>query len=418
MKPGFDRFAALECLTVAIQALSRARTISEVSEIVRRAARTLSGADGATFVLRDGELCHYVDEDAIAPLWKGQRFPMEACVSGWVMRHARAITIEDIYADPRIPADAYRPTFVKSLAMTPIRRTDPIGAIGAYWAAQSTPSREEVDALQTLADSTSIALENVRLYGELQDKIVILSHREARLREQRDTLDVFARSLAHDLKEPAHTIHSFAQLLAQHPLPDMAQRHLQFINDAGARMAMLVNVVFDYTRIDPDQLNKSNFSLNDAADEAVSALANFIAERGASIRTTRLPAVCADRDLVVRVLQSLIHNAIAHSTTPVDILIEGAESEDVARVYVSDNGPGVDSDQRDKIFTPFHRLNRDGAYSGMGLALCRKIIAFHGGKIECAPAPSGQGAVFSFSLPKTSSNAQPRGQVMSLVHAA
>src|SRR5262245_15753508 len=99
----------VELLVEVVQRLSLARDVQTVRDLVRRSARRLVGADGATFVLRDGELCHYVDEDAIAPLWKGQRFPLSACISGWAMLHRRPAVIEDIYADERIPHDAYRP---------------------------------------------------------------------------------------------------------------------------------------------------------------------------------------------------------------------------------------------------------------------------------------------------------------------
>jgi len=124
---------------------------------VRAAARELCGADGATFVLRDGPYCYYADEDAISPLWKGQRFPLETCISGWAMLDGRAAAIENNDADERIPHAAYRPTFVRSLAMVPIRRIDPIGAIGNYWAEQHQPTEEEIELLQALADSTAVS---------------------------------------------------------------------------------------------------------------------------------------------------------------------------------------------------------------------------------------------------------------------
>src|SRR5881227_3603981 len=126
VRPPNDRMADL---LEVIQRLSQARDLATVQEIVRAAARRLTGADGATFVLRDGDRCHYADEDAIEPLWKGQRFPMEVCISGWAMLNRQSAVIEDIYADSRIPHDAYRPTFVKSLVMVPIRTLDPVGAI-------------------------------------------------------------------------------------------------------------------------------------------------------------------------------------------------------------------------------------------------------------------------------------------------
>ena len=122
-------------------------------------------------VLRDDGNCYYADEDAIAPLWKGSRFPMDTCISGWTMLHRQAVVIPDIYVDDRIPHAAYRPTFVKSLVMVPIRRLAPVGAIGAYWADHRLPSSREVALLQALADSTSIAMEHVRIYTDLEQRV-------------------------------------------------------------------------------------------------------------------------------------------------------------------------------------------------------------------------------------------------------
>lgn len=163
--------SAMEQLVEVVQMLSMARDLPTVMEIVRHAARKLTGADGATFVLRDNGMCFYAEEDAISPLWKGQRFPMSACISGWTMINRQSAVIEDIYADSRIPADAYRPTFVRSLAMVPIRTLDPIGAIGNYWAKQYHPTLEQIKVLQALADTTAVALENVRVYEELEKRV-------------------------------------------------------------------------------------------------------------------------------------------------------------------------------------------------------------------------------------------------------
>ncbi len=163
--------STLEHLVGVVQELSLARTLDAVVQIVRGAARQLTGADGATFVLREADLCYYAEEDAIAPLWKGRRFPMRMCISGWVMLNRQPAVIADIYADPRIPADAYRPTFVKSLAVVPIRTLAPIGAIGNYWAERRQPTVREVRLLQALADVTSVALENVQVYQELEQRV-------------------------------------------------------------------------------------------------------------------------------------------------------------------------------------------------------------------------------------------------------
>lgn len=155
----------------AVQELSLARSLPEIQTIVRTAARELTGCDGATFVLRDNGKCFYADEDAIAPLWKGSRFPMEICISGWAMLNREAAIISDIYLDDRVPHEAYRPTFVRSLVMVPIRTLDPVGAIGNYWGHEHEPTPREVALLQALADSTSIAMENVQIYGELEQRV-------------------------------------------------------------------------------------------------------------------------------------------------------------------------------------------------------------------------------------------------------
>lgn len=167
-------------LVETVEALSEARTIDQVAAVVRSQARRISGADGVTFVLRDDDKCWYLDEDAIGPLWKGQRFPLTACISGWAMLNAETAVIPDIYVDDRIPHDAYRPTFVKSLVMTPVRLSDPIAAIGAYWAVERRPTIEEIRKLEVMARATAAALENARMYASLSET---LERRKFLLRE-------------------------------------------------------------------------------------------------------------------------------------------------------------------------------------------------------------------------------------------
>jgi len=158
----------LKLLVATVQQLSLARDLETIMVAVRTAARNLTGADGATFVLRDNDMCYYAEEDAISPLWKGQRFPMSACISGWTMMNKQPAIVPDVYFDVRIPAEIYRPTFVKSLAMVPIRTLNPIGAIGNYWAQPHSPTVAELQLLQSLADITSVSIANVYAYNDLK----------------------------------------------------------------------------------------------------------------------------------------------------------------------------------------------------------------------------------------------------------
>ncbi|MBP1843561.1 response regulator RpfG family c-di-GMP phosphodiesterase [Rhizobium petrolearium] len=197
--------------------LSMARGVEEIMALVRQSARSLTGADGVTFVLRDNDKCYYADEDAIAPLWKGQRFPMETCISGWAMNHAEVVVIEDIYKDNRIPHEAYRPTFVKSLAMAPVREEDPVGAIGAYWAKAECPSAEAIHLLQRIAHSTAVAMTNVALINSLaaakeeaaraRDAMILAM---ASLAETRDT------ETGNHIRRTQHYVRALAEALKEH----------------------------------------------------------------------------------------------------------------------------------------------------------------------------------------------------------
>jgi PAS domain-containing protein len=165
-----------------IEKLSTASDVNDVAAYVSQAARSLVGADGVTFVLREGALCHYVEEDAVGPLWRGQRFPMSACISGWSMLNAATAIVPDVYADPRIPVAAYEPTFVRSLVMVPIG-SEPLGAIGAYWSTKRTVDSETLGLLELLARVTIPAVNMVHMRTMLEHAEVraIRAHEIARI---------------------------------------------------------------------------------------------------------------------------------------------------------------------------------------------------------------------------------------------
>ena len=148
---------------MVVRRLSGARSLDDIMAVVTEGVRRLLHADGAAFVLREGDRCHYVEEDAISPLWKGKRFPLGACISGWCMTNGKSVAIPDIYKDPRVPADAYRPTFVRSLAMVPVGRDKAVAALGAYWSEIREPCAEELECLHAIADAAFLAIAAVQL---------------------------------------------------------------------------------------------------------------------------------------------------------------------------------------------------------------------------------------------------------------
>ena len=143
--------------------IDAASGLVEVGAIARTAARQLAAAQGATFVVRDGGDCFYADEDAIAPLWKGQRFPLEHCISGWAMLNDATTVVPDISVDPRIPIEAYRPTFVRSLVVVPVGSPEPSAAIGAYWSTLQVPDADLVESLERLAAHVARAIDRIGL---------------------------------------------------------------------------------------------------------------------------------------------------------------------------------------------------------------------------------------------------------------
>ena len=168
--PAADQPACLRSMQTLLQAvpsLFQAPTLADLQTAVCRSVRTCLDAQGACFVMRAEGQCCYVEEDAIAPLWKGRRFPLRACVSGWAMLQGEVVIIPDAHADDRVPQTLYRSTFVRGLVVTPIQRDTPVGAIGCYWSTPRTPRPHERWLLGTLAEFTALAMERLDVLDTL-----------------------------------------------------------------------------------------------------------------------------------------------------------------------------------------------------------------------------------------------------------
>jgi signal transduction histidine kinase/CheY-like chemotaxis protein len=401
-QPGLTR------LVRAVQSLSLARDLTSIMAETQRAARELMGADGAAFVLRDGDQCHYADEDAIGPLCKGQRFPLNACISGWAMQNQAAAVCPDVYADPRIVEGVYRTTFVKSLLVVPIGQESPIGAIGCYWAAQHTATAEEVELLQALANTTAVAMENVAVYAELERRV---RSRTMQLEAANHELEAFSYSVAHDLRGPLHAVGGYADLMAmrmENLLDKDAQDFLSHIHAGVERMTGLIDDLLRLAKIGRAELVPANVDLSAMAKELLERMVLKDPQRTISAKIQPGLHVEGDKGMLRIVLDNLIANAWKYTSRRGGAVVEFGRLPDrdgQAVFFIRDNGAGFDPRQAEKLFAPFQRLHRPDEFegTGIGLATVQRIIHRHGGLVW-AEGKVDQGATFYFSMPKKAEN--------------
>lgn len=197
----------------AVECLTRAGSTDEIIEVIRSTARRLVGADGIALILAEGNLCHYVEEDAVGPLWKGRKFLMSECISGWAMLNRQTAVIDDIARDDRIPYHLYKDTFVRSLVMAPVGLGTPVGALGAYWATTYQPTDYEIETVQTLARVTATALENAHLVAALSRALTQAEFVRDELRHRVKNAYLAAQSIAH-LSLPSEHSRAFAARIA------------------------------------------------------------------------------------------------------------------------------------------------------------------------------------------------------------
>lgn len=394
----------MERLVTVIQQLSLARDLEAVMEILRRATRSLTGADGTTIVLREKDLCVYVDEDAISPLWKGQRFPINACISGWCMEHRQAVAIADIYDDDRIPIDAYRPTFIKSLVMVPIRIEAPIGAIGTYWATHHQATQAEVQLLQALADTTAVTLENIQMHSELEQRV---RDRTAQLQATNQELEALSSMLSHDLRAPLSVVNMAVGLLQAkyaEALGDKGKTYLTQVCNATQRIDQMIDKTLNLHKVTQFEMKPEVVDLSRLAAEILAELQAGRCKRDLQTMIWAGLTTYGDPILLRSLLENLLSNAWKYTAKRSQAMIEfgvNAAADGLQTFFIQDNGVGFDPKAAQNLFTPFQRLHAEQDFpgTGIGLASAQRIVHKHGGQIWCEAVPN-QGATFYFSLPE------------------
>lgn len=217
-------------------------------------------------------------------------------------------------------------------------------------------------------------------------------------------LDQFSYVASHDLQEPLRKLTAFSSLLTKDlgsDLPDQAAKDLGFITDAAKRMHTLVQDLLSLSRAGRSAMKHDRVSLGDCADDALEMLTQRIEETGATVTRDELPDVAGDATMLTQLYQNLISNALKFvkpgRRTVIRITAERINGEWV--FGLRDNGIGIKPEYAELIFAPFKRLHGCGEYSGsgIGLAVCRKTVERHGGRIWIE-SQEGQGSHFKFTI--------------------
>ena len=231
-----------------------------------------------------------------------------------------------------------------------------------------------------------------------------LAQQSAELARSNADLEQFAYVASHDLQEPLRMVSSYTQLLERRysdKLDDRAREFIGFAVDGAKRMHALINDLLEYSRVGTQGQHLTRTSADEALGRALANIRFAIEENGVSITRDPLPVVMADGAQLTRVFQNLIGNSIKfRGEEPSHIHVSARRNGASWVISAEDNGIGIDSSYAERIFVVFERLHRREDYpgTGMGLAICKRIVERHGGKIW-VESERGEGSTFHFTLP-------------------
>ncbi|HEY9785863.1 MAG TPA: ATP-binding protein [Candidatus Obscuribacterales bacterium] len=260
------------------------------------------------------------------------------------------------------------------------------------------PDQPFFELMANIGKQLSVVIERKELEQMLISQMQELAHSNAELQE-------FAKVAAHDLQEPLRSVRGFVELLMRRykgQLDEDADRFLGFIYDAVQRMEQLIQGVLEHSRIRTEGRPFQKIDLNEVFKEVVSNLQVAIDQTNASVTSDELPTVVADPLQMVQLMQNLVSNGIKFrfADKPPIIHISARRQEGDWVFSVRDNGLGIEERYLKKIFGMFSRLHSKADYpgTGIGLAICKKIVEYHGGTIW-VHSELGKGSTFCFTLP-------------------
>ncbi len=269
--------------------------------------------------------------------------------------------------------------------------------------------RSNAELEHSNAELERLNVELERSNADLQRSNAGLRHANADFERSNADLSQIAHVAAHHLSEPLRTVASFAQLLQRRYQPQLdarADRYISHIVCGAERMRVLIDDLLDYSSILKEYPDQQTLDLAAIVAEAWTGLRPPADDSGAELTVGELPQVHADRRHARLILQHLLSNSLKFCERPKPaIRVEAARAHDEWLISVTDNGIGIHSRHAERVFLIFERLHSEDAYegTGIGLAICKRLVERHGGSIWAEPAPGG-GTRMCFTLPDRPAN--------------
>jgi GAF domain-containing protein len=333
--------------------------------------------------------------------------PIEAgrgTVAGRVLLDGKPIHIADVQADPEyMMVGISKSTGFHTILGVPLLRVgSPIGVIILGRKAVRVFSDKQIELATTFADQAVIAIENVRLFDEIQDK-----SRQLEIASQHKSQ--FLANMSHELRTPLNAILGYTELMADGiygQLPEKTMGVLKRLESNGRHLLGLINDVLDLSKIEAGQLvlDLSDFSFEDIAQTVRSTLEPLAADKKLTFKVEvalKMPAGYGDGRRLTQVLINLVGNAIKFTDVGGVVITAGA-TDGSFHLSVRDTGPGISAADQAKLFQEFQQadnaITRKKGGTGLGLAISKRIVEMHGGKIW-VESQVGQGSTFSFIIP-------------------